>query len=88
LVEQGCRLFYSEVFGCKAYAHISRDEWKNLKPMSLEFIFLGFEKGVKGYRLWDLKNKKKVLSRDVVFDELTTSRTEANYLKKKNVNTA
>ena len=56
--------------------------------MSLEFIFLSFEKGVKGYRLWDPKNKKKVLSRDVVFDELTTSRTEANYLKKKNVNSA
>ena len=31
--------------------------------------FSRFEKGVKGYRLWDSKNKKKVLSRDVIFDE-------------------
>ena len=30
--------------------------------------FSRFEKGVKGYRLWDSKNKK-VLSRDVIFDK-------------------
>ena len=40
-----------------------------MKPKSLECIFLGFEKGVKGYRLWDPKNNNKVLSRDVIFDE-------------------
>jgi len=40
-----------------------------MKPKSPECIFLYFEKGVKGYRLWDPKNKKKVLSRDVIFDE-------------------
>jgi len=58
-----------KVFGCKAYVHIPSDERNKLKPKSLECIFLGFEKGVKAYRLWDPKNKKKVLSRDVVFDE-------------------
>jgi len=31
-----------------------------------------FQEGVKGYKLLDPKNKKKVLSRDVVFDELNT----------------
>src|SRR4051812_38769855 len=51
------------VFGCKAYVHIPSDERNKLKPNSLECIFLGFEKGVKGYRLWDSKNKKKVLNR-------------------------
>ena len=59
------------VFGCSAYAHISSDERTKLKPKSLECIFIGFEKGVKGYKLWDFVNKKKVLSRDVVFDEKT-----------------
>jgi len=46
------------VFGYKAYVHIPRDEWNKLKPKSLECIFLDFEKGVKGYKLWDSKNKK------------------------------
>ena len=59
------------VFGCSAYAHIPSDERTKLKPKSLECIFIGFEKGVKGYKLWDFVNKKKVLSRDVVFDEKT-----------------
>ncbi|KAK0602606.1 hypothetical protein LWI29_035187 [Acer saccharum] len=54
-----------------AYAHIPSDERTKLKPKSLECIFIGFEKGVKGYKLWDFFNKKKVLSRDVVFDEKT-----------------
>ena len=36
---------------------------------SRKCIFLGFEKGVKGYRLWDLISKKTVISKDVIFDE-------------------
>ncbi|CAL2250008.1 unnamed protein product [Prunus armeniaca] len=39
---------------------------------SLKCIFLGFESGVKGFKLWDLGNKKKKKpSREVVFDEKT-----------------
>ena len=36
---------------------------------SRKCVFLGFEKGVKGYRLWDPISKKMVTSRDVIFDE-------------------
>ena len=32
-------------------------------------MFIGFKKGVKGYKIWDPKDKKFVLSRDVTFDE-------------------
>ncbi|CAL2238507.1 unnamed protein product [Prunus armeniaca] len=59
------------VFGCSAYAHIPSDERSKLKPKSTHCIFLGFEKGVKGFKLWDINNRKKVVSRDVVFDETT-----------------
>ncbi|TQD95075.1 hypothetical protein C1H46_019343 [Malus baccata] len=59
------------VFSCSAYAHIPSDERSKLKPKSPHCIFLGFEKGVKGFKLWDFNNRKKVVSRDVVFDETT-----------------
>ena len=49
--------------------HVQSGERTNLDPKSRKCIFLCFEKGVKGYRLWDLISKKKVISRDVIFDE-------------------
>ena len=36
---------------------------------SRKCIFLGFEKGVKGYWLWDPISKKMVTSKDIIFDE-------------------
>ncbi|CAL2237111.1 unnamed protein product [Prunus armeniaca] len=58
-----------KVFGCSAYA--LSDERSKLKPKSLECIFVGFQSGVKGYKLWDPVNQKKILNRDVVFNEKT-----------------
>ena len=34
-----------------------------------KFIFLGLKRNLKGYKLWDPKNKKIVLSKNVTFDE-------------------
>ena len=35
----------------------------------MKCIFLGYKFGVKGYKLWCLKTKKLVVSRDVIFYE-------------------
>jgi len=32
-------------------------------------VFVEFRKGIKGYKIWDLKDKKFILSRDATFDE-------------------
>ena len=40
-----------------------------LDPRAKKVIFLCFRPGINGYRLWCLKSKKLVLSRDVIFDE-------------------
>jgi len=32
-------------------------------------VFVGFKREVKGYKIWDLKDKKFFLSRDVTLDE-------------------
>jgi len=32
-------------------------------------VFVGFKKGIKCYKIWDPKDKKFILSKDVTFDE-------------------
>ena len=54
------------IFGCPAYAS---DERSKLDPKSNKCIFIGYMKGVKGYKFWDPVAKKMVISRDAVFDE-------------------
>lgn len=49
--------------------HIPSEERSKLDPKSRQCIFLGYQKGMKGYKLWDSKANKVVISRDVVFDE-------------------
>ena len=57
------------MFGCPTYAHIAGDERSKLDAKSRQCIFLGYHKRVKGFKLWDLKVNKVVISRDVIFDE-------------------
>ena len=57
------------VFGCPAYDHIPNKERSKLDPKSSQCVFLGYQKGVKGYKFWGSKANKAVISRDVVFDE-------------------
>ncbi|KAE8691239.1 hypothetical protein F3Y22_tig00110890pilonHSYRG00161 [Hibiscus syriacus] len=57
------------IFGCPAYVHVPADERSKLDAKSKECIFLGYKKGVKGFKFWDPVAKKVVISRDVIFDE-------------------
>ena len=58
-----------KIFGCPTYVHVQSGERSKLDSKSRKCIFLGFEKGVKVYRLWDPISKKMVTSKDVIFDE-------------------
>ena len=58
-----------KIFGCPTYVHVQSGECSTLDSKSRKCIFLGFENGVKGYKLWDLISKKTVTSKDVIFDE-------------------
>ena len=54
------------VFRCPTYYHVKEDK---LGPRARKRVFVGFKKGVKGYKILDLKDKKFILSRAVTFDE-------------------
>ena len=55
-------------FLCPAYAHVDNGK---LKPRSMKCIFLGYKSSVKGYKLWCLETKKLVISRYMIFYEIS-----------------
>ena len=69
------------IFGCPAYVHIPSNERSKLDAKSKQCIFLGYEKGVQGYKLWNPETKKVVISRDVVFDETSMVKTHQEVQK-------
>ncbi|CAM6094110.1 unnamed protein product [Calypogeia fissa] len=58
------------VFGCEAFAQVPNEKRTELDAKVTKCVFLGYQKGVKGYRLWDPVTQKLVVSRDVSFNEL------------------
>ena len=62
------------IFGCLAYYHVSDGK---LNPRARKAVFVGFRDGVKGFKLWDPRDKKIVISRDVTFDEAYMMRPRA-----------
>ena len=48
-----------------------------LDTRSRKMVFLGYPREVKGYRLWDLLEKKVIISQDVTFDEESVLRRRA-----------
>ncbi|KAL4341068.1 hypothetical protein GQ457_08G007840 [Hibiscus cannabinus] len=57
------------IFGCPTYVHVPGDERSKLDAKSKKCIFLGYKKGVKGYKFWDPVARKMVINRDAIFDE-------------------
>ena len=49
-----------------------------LEPRARKAVFLGFKRGVKGYKLWDYEDWKIVLSRNVTFDESSMVKTSSS----------
>jgi hypothetical protein len=57
------------VFGSIAWAQIPYEKRKELQPKSEKYIFVGYSKDVKGYRLLQPHSNEIVIRRDVKFDE-------------------
>ena len=53
-------------FGSPAYFSVKDDK---LNSRAKKFVLLGVKMNMKGYKIWDLENKKIVLSKYVTFNE-------------------
>lgn len=56
-----------KIFGCVAYAHIPKEHCSKLDKRSMNLAMVGYAPS--GYRLWNEKTNKVIISRDVRFDE-------------------
>ena len=57
------------VFGCVCYAHIAKEERSKLDSKATKCVLLGYGSVIKGYRVYDIEDKRVFYSRDVVFNE-------------------
>ena len=57
------------VFGCITFAHIPEAERRKLDMKANNLRFVGYSDTQKGYRLFDVRNNKIIVKRDVIFNE-------------------
>ena len=65
-------LSHLKVFGCIAYVHVPDELRTKLNPKAKKCIFIGYSLEQKGYRCYNPITQKLRVSKDVVFDEMST----------------
>lgn len=64
------KLDHLRVFGCRTWSLRNRQcKRSKLDPKAEECILVGYPEGVKGYKLWNQKEDRFFVSRDVTFEE-------------------
>jgi hypothetical protein len=70
------------IFGSSVYVIYNTQEVSKLDSKSRKCVFLGYDDGVKGYRLWDPTAHKVVISKDVIFAKDKMQMEEHNNILK------
>lgn len=63
-------LTHLRIFGSEAYVNVPKQQLKKLDARAKKMILVGYESNSSNYRLFDPKNKKVIVSRDVTFHEV------------------
>jgi hypothetical protein len=58
-----------KVFSCICYTHVPSSLRQKFDDKAGKGVFVGYESCEKGYKVYDLKSEKIVLSRSVIFSE-------------------
>jgi len=65
-------LSYLRVFGSRCWYRVGHQQVDKLDRRAREAVMIGYARGIRGYKLWDIAEEKVVVSRDVVFDEFNS----------------
>ncbi|WP_139158356.1 DDE-type integrase/transposase/recombinase, partial [Enterobacter cloacae complex sp. GF14B] len=65
-------LAHLKVFGCIAYVHVPDELRRKLDPKAEKCILVGYSLEQKGYRCYNPTTRELRVSRDVVFDEMSS----------------
>ena len=60
---------HMRVFGCVAYTHMPHCIRTKSGEQSIKCLFIGYSASSKGYRLYDIEQRRMIESRDVIFNE-------------------
>ena len=63
---------YFRIFGSICYVHVLKQNRTKLDPKAKKCIFVGYDIHRKGWRCMNLETKMVTVSRDVVFDEISS----------------
>ena len=69
MFERKPNVSYFREFGCKCFYHVRKELTDKLDERARQAIMIGYARGMRGYKLWDVVEKKAVVSRDVRFYE-------------------
>jgi hypothetical protein len=68
--EKEVNFSHLKIFGCVLYMFINPDAHNKLDAKSRKCYFVGYEDEAFGSRFWDDQNRKIIISRNVIFNEL------------------
>jgi hypothetical protein len=66
------------IFGCKAFAHIPKENMKKLDAKAIKCIFIGYCLEFKAYKMFDPSTHKVFTIRNVIFHEQKEGSNEYN----------
>jgi hypothetical protein len=57
------------VFGCRVFVHVGKDKRKSLDSHTTPCVFLGYPEDYRGWKLWDPRAKRVIISRNMIWNE-------------------
>ncbi|GBN44503.1 Retrovirus-related Pol polyprotein from transposon TNT 1-94 [Araneus ventricosus] len=59
-----------KIFRCRAWSYVQSSQRRSkFDPNAQECVLVGYPDGIKGYKMWNLKGKRFLISRDSTFQE-------------------